>query len=102
MATKKITFSSTKDSIFVTIDYKRFEVPKKRYIQAKTKDLINFGYPDLTEATIEKELENLLAGGKWTDVVGGFIEADKPSYSRAEPKPQPKVAPKKSKSKRSN
>lgn len=50
-------------------------VYKEDYIKAKTKDMIEFGYSDLTEETVRKQLENILSG-KELDVIGMFMEDD--------------------------
>lgn len=49
------------------------EVPSSAYVRAKTKQLIEFGYPTLTETDVSEQLEALLAGKKLT-VVGKFME----------------------------
>ena len=54
---------------------------KEDYIKAKTKDLIDFGYSDLTEETVAEQLEKALKGES-LDVIGMFIKSD--LYDREE------------------
>lgn len=50
-------------------------VSKEAYIVAKTKDLIEFGYTDLTNKTVEEQLEKVLKGEELS-IIGKFIEGD--------------------------
>lgn len=59
-----------------TGEYETKEVSKKDFIKAKTADLRNFGYADLTEDQVGKQLEIALSGEGKLDVIGLFIEGD--------------------------
>jgi hypothetical protein len=48
---------------------------KKEYISAKTKELQEFGYTDLTEKTVAEQLEKMLKKEK-LNVIGMLIEKD--------------------------
>lgn len=48
---------------------------KTDYISAKTKDLITFGYSDLTEKTVTEQLENIKIG-KPLNIIGMFMKDD--------------------------
>lgn len=50
-------------------------VNKEDYIRAKTGDLREFGYNDLTEEDVSAQLEAILAGEQ-LDIIGKFIEKD--------------------------
>ena len=47
---------------------------KEKYIRLKTKDLIEFGYTDLTEQEVEEELNKVLSGIEELTIIGEFIE----------------------------
>lgn len=49
---------------------------RQQYIEAKTKDLQEFGYPHLTQAHVETQLEYVLTGRRPLDIIGSFIESD--------------------------
>lgn len=52
-------------------------VSRQQYIEAKTKDLIEFGYTNLTQKHIETQLEHVLKGEDTAlDVIGRFIKSD--------------------------
>lgn len=70
-------------NIIIDRDGRSATVDKAAYITAKTKQLREFGYPELTEDEVAKELEGLLAGKQWTTVIGGFVESDKPRNAEA-------------------
>lgn len=50
----------------------------QQYIDAKTKDLREFGYPDLTKEHVEQQLQYVLEGRRPLDVIGHFIKGDNP------------------------
>jgi len=50
----------------------------QQYIDAKTKDLREFGYSNLTPEHVEQQLQYVLEGRKPLDVIGNFIEGDNP------------------------
>lgn len=50
-------------------------VSKKDYIEAKTKDLIEFGYTSLTEKEVEEQVEKVLQKGELT-IIGHFCKGD--------------------------
>lgn len=56
----------------------RRRVKTADYVRAKTKQLREFGYGNLDESAVKDQLKLLLAGKKWTDIIGGFMEKDKP------------------------
>jgi hypothetical protein len=67
------------DEIKVNLDGRRGTVPRAAYIAAKTKQLREFGYADLSEKAVADQLDLVLAGkkvGTGLDVIGGFIEGD--------------------------
>jgi len=49
---------------------------RQEYIEAKTKDLQEFGYPNLTQKHVEIQLEYVLMGRMPIDVIGHFIAGD--------------------------
>lgn len=50
-----------------------FEVDRAAYIKAKTRQLRDFGYRDITERHVGEQVDALLAGKKLT-VIGKFME----------------------------
>lgn len=50
-------------------------VGKKDYIKAKTKDLKEFGYYELTENEVSCQVDKILKGGNLS-VIGKFMEDD--------------------------
>jgi hypothetical protein len=54
------------------------EVDRKAYVAAKTKDLIAFGYNDLTEAHLSEQLQKYLDGAPRSDldVIGMMASRD--------------------------
>lgn len=50
-------------------------VSKKDYIQAKTKDLVEFGYTNLTEDEVAVQVEHILAKEE-ISVIGHFCKDD--------------------------
>ena len=63
--------------IQIELEGEEVVVAKKDYVAAKTKDLKEFGYNNLTEQEVEVQLDKIMSGEK-TDVIGGFIERDNP------------------------
>lgn len=51
------------------------EVSKEAYVNAKLRDLKEFGYSDLTKQTVLDQLEAILKSKKLT-VIGMFMEDD--------------------------
>lgn len=52
------------------------KVKKSQYVEAKTKDLRAFGYSNLTEEEVSKQVDKILAQDKDLDVIGMFCESD--------------------------
>lgn len=66
-----------KEKLTVVIDYKEAVVPRAAYVKAKTKQLREFGYPELTEAEVDAQIDALLTNKKLGDgltVIGMFME----------------------------
>lgn len=63
------------DKIKVDLDGKILTVTKEQYIKAKTKDLREFGYVNLTEEDVSNQVENVI-NGEELNVIGMFIEKD--------------------------
>lgn len=61
--------------IKIDLDGRRLTVDKDIYVTAKTKDLREFGYGNLSESEVEFQLEQVLKGGE-LNVIGMFIEKD--------------------------
>jgi len=52
-------------------------VSRQHYIEAKTKDLIEFGYTNLTQEHVKTQLKHVLNGDDTAlDVIGRFIKSD--------------------------
>ena len=66
------------DEITITHNGQRMVVALGDYVQAKVGDLRQFGFPTVTAAEIEEQLDLLLAGKSWTNIIGSFIEDDEP------------------------
>lgn len=62
--------------IRITLDGETRSVYAEDYIKAKTKQLQEFGYTNLTEETVRKQLTKVLAKDKNLDVIGGFIKEE--------------------------
>jgi hypothetical protein len=63
----------------VRIDGTLREVNRADYVRAKTKQLREFGYTDLTEEQVSEQIDALLAGktfGKGLTVIGKFMEGE--------------------------
>lgn len=63
------------NTIWIEVDGRKKEVTKKHYIEAKTKQLYEFGYTSLTIEATAAALEKALAG-KADDVISMFIDSD--------------------------
>lgn len=62
-------------NIRVNIGGTKGEAPREKYVAAKTRQLREFGYTDLTEKTVDEELSALLAGKPLT-IIGKFMEGE--------------------------
>lgn len=51
-------------------------VLKSRYIELKTKDLIEFGYTNLTESDVAEQVEKILKQETDLSVIGEFCKDD--------------------------
>ncbi len=65
----------TEPTIKIKLDSGNHIVSKAAYIKAKTGDLRNFGYSNLTESEVANQLEKIL-NGEELDVIGMFMESD--------------------------
>ena len=66
---------SVKDNLIkVSINDREGFVDKQEYIEAKTKQLQDFGYPGLTENEVREQLAKILAKDKKLSVIGMFME----------------------------
>lgn len=55
------------------------EVPREAYVKAKTKQLREFGYNDLTEEHVNEQVDAVLEGKKFgagLTVIGVFMEGE--------------------------
>jgi len=59
----------------IRLDGRVLRIRRSAYVAARRRTLLE-SYPDLTEAEIEHQLDRLLSGKQWTDVVGAVIEGD--------------------------
>jgi len=57
----------------ITVDYKDKIVLTEKYVDAKTKQLKEFGYDDLTRDELREQLLRVLNGDKLT-VIGMFMQ----------------------------
>jgi hypothetical protein len=62
-------------TIYINVEGEKRLVRTKDYIKAKTKQLIEFGYPDLTEAEVRDQLV-AISKGEELSVIGKFMEDD--------------------------
>lgn len=65
------------DPIKICIDGKTTTVPRAGYVWAKTKNLREFGYDDLTEREVDAQITAILEGkemGEGLTVIGAFME----------------------------
>jgi hypothetical protein len=54
-------------------------VPRAAYVKAKHKQMVEFGYANLTEAEVDAQVDAVLAGlkfGKGLTVIGKFMEGE--------------------------
>ncbi len=75
--------------IAVEIDGKKLIFPREEYVKAKTKQLREFGYTNLTTDEVDKQIDALITGktfGKGLTVIGGFMQDEILV-------PQPKLTP---------
>ena len=63
------------NEIWIDVEGRHKLVLTSDYIKAKTAQLKEFGYSDLTEQTVEGQLK-LILSGKPLNVIGKFIEDD--------------------------
>ena len=63
------------DAIKVDLEGQVVTITKEKYIKAKTKDLREFGYVNLTEEGVAQQLEKVL-NKETLSVIGMFIEKD--------------------------
>ncbi len=61
--------------ILIDVEGSMANVPRKAYVTAKTKQLRAFGYPDLTEKSVDDQITAILEG-KELDVIGMFMERE--------------------------
>lgn len=70
----------TTKTLIISIDGSpKSEVPRDKYVKAKTKQMREFGYPSLTEQECDNQITALLAGkefGKGLTVIGMFMEGE--------------------------
>ena len=63
----------------VDIEGKKGTVPRDVYVKAKTKQLREFGYPSLTEADVDAQVDAVLAGkefGHGLTVIGVIMKGE--------------------------
>lgn len=63
------------NQIKIDLDGRKVVVDKYVYITAKTKDLIEFGYSNLTSNQVSDQLERVL-NNQDLDAIGMFIQKD--------------------------
>jgi hypothetical protein len=51
-------------------------VLKSNYVKLKTKDLIEFGYANLTEQEVSEQVDKIIKGDKDLSVIGMFCKDD--------------------------
>ena len=56
-------------------EYEPIQVDRNAYVKAKTKDLREFGYADITEEAVSEQLAAALSGDD-LNVIGIFIKRD--------------------------
>lgn len=64
-----------KQKIKIDLDGRIISVDKEIYIIAKTKDLIEFGYKNLSESEVESQLDKVIKGEE-INIIGMFIQKD--------------------------
>jgi hypothetical protein len=62
-------------TIKINLNDKIVEVARRDYVTAKTKDLREFGYPNLTEAEVDEQISAILTQQKLS-VIGMFMQDD--------------------------
>lgn len=63
----------------VTVDDESIIIERKHYVTAKTRQLREFGYKDLTEQEVDEQITAALEGKellKGLTVIGGFIKGE--------------------------
>lgn len=68
-----------KNEVIVEIDGERMKVPRQTYVQAKLKQLRNFGYAHLTEKEVDEQVTAVLEKKtlmKGLTVIGGFMQGE--------------------------
>lgn len=60
----------------IKLDDRTVEVNIGDYVEAKTKDLIAFGYSTLTEESVLKSVRRILNKEKLVDVIDHFVKDD--------------------------
>jgi hypothetical protein len=60
----------------ISLNGKTIEVNIGDYVEAKTKDLIAFGYSTLTEESVLNSVRRILNKEKLVDVIDRFVEDD--------------------------
>lgn len=68
---------TSEPQINLNINGRKLTVPRSAYIKSKTKQLVEFGYPSLTEEETGRQLDLVLAGNRigqnGLNVIGGFM-----------------------------
>jgi hypothetical protein len=62
--------------ITIKINYEPVKVQVGDYVEAKTKDLIAFGYSTLTEESVLNSVRRILNKEKLVDVIDHFVKDD--------------------------
>jgi len=61
------------EKITFEIDDKILTVYRNEYVTAKTKDLKEFGYQNITEQEVDRQLQKILNGDTDLSVIGQFM-----------------------------
>lgn len=64
------------ENITVKINYEPVKVCVMDYVAAKTKDLKEFGYTDLTEKQVTESVWRIVNNEKAKDIIDSFIKED--------------------------
>ena len=75
MLIKRNDMKKLPKEIQIEVDDTKGMVDTDKYVKAKTGDLREFGYTDLTEDTVRKQLLKIL-NNEELDIVGMFMEKD--------------------------
>lgn len=59
----------------VNLNGKTVTVSRSAYVKAKTAQLREFGYSDLSESAVSEQIDKILAGQK-LDVIGMFMQGE--------------------------